>query len=472
MRHTVVSGDSAADAPRYPSPRIAWLVVALLLLVYASSFVDRQVMGLLVMPIRTDLRISDFQFSLLTGLAFALFYAVLGLPIARLVDRGDRGIILSVGVATWSIFTLLCGRATSFATLFLARMVVGVGEATLAPCTYSLLADYFPAQRRGVAMGIFGSGVYLGMGGALVLGGAVLRALRHLDGVVISPFGRFSPWQLAFCLVGAPGLILAALLLLVWEPRRHGWGSDRARERAGRNGLLSIWREGFAAIAGHHLATGFLAMALYGVGAWAPEYLRRTFAMDVSAAGFAVGVSLMVSGTCGVLVGGLLSDVLLRRGIAAARLVVLAGASVFSCPCLTAFSVASSSTLALVWLTFSAFFLAMLTSCGPLGVQELYPPQIRGQGAAVFQFLVTLMGLGGGPAIIAATSDFVLHPAHQLGPAMRVTMPVLALAAAVSALAGMSSYGRVAGRATSHAPEPTVAAGVAFPTLPRERSPP
>src|SRR5579871_5255229 len=125
------------------------------MLVYASSFIDRQVMGLLVMPIRADLHISDFQFSLLTGLAFALFYAVLGLPIARWVDRGDRRIILSVGVVTWSIFTLLCGRAASFAALFLARTGVGVGEATLVPCTYSLLADYFPAQRRGVAMGIF-----------------------------------------------------------------------------------------------------------------------------------------------------------------------------------------------------------------------------------------------------------------------------------------------------------------------------
>ena len=444
-------GDPAASDPPYPSPRIAWIVVALLLLVYASSFVDRQVMGLLVMPIRADLHISDFQFSLLTGLAFALFYAVLGLPIARLVDRGDRRVILSIGVVTWSIFTLLCGRATSFAALFLARTGVGVGEATLVPCTYSLLADYFPAQRRGVAMGIFGSGVYLGMGGALVLGGAVWRALAHADGLVIGPLGHFSPWQLVFVLVGTPGFILAALLLLVWEPRRQRRAAASEPVPESRSGLLSIWRQGYPALVGHHLATGFLAMALSGVATWAPEYLRRAFDVDVSVGGYAVGVSIIVSGTCGVVIAGLLSDRLLRQGIAAARLVVLAGASVFSCPCLLLFSSASSLTLALVWLSGSVFFLSMLTCCGPLGVQELYPPRLRGQGAAIFQFLVTLLGLGGGPAIIAAVSDFVLQPAHQLGPAMGITTPILALAAGASALAGMSAYGRAVGHAATFA---------------------
>jgi MFS family permease len=447
----VAPGDPAASDPPYPSPRIAWIVVALLLLVYASSFVDRQVMGLLVMPIRADLHISDFQFSLLTGLAFALFYAVLGLPIARLADRGDRRVILSIGVVTWSIFTLLCGRATSFATLFLARTGVGVGEATLVPCTYSLLADYFPVQRRGVAMGIFGSGVYLGMGGALVLGGAVWRALAHVDGLVIGPLGHFSAWQLVFVLVGAPGFILAALLLLVWEPRRQRRAAASEPVPESRTGLLSIWRQGYPALVGHHLATGFLAMALYGVATWAPEYLRRTFDVDVSVGGYAVGVSVMVSGTCGVVIAGLLSDRLLRQGIAAARLVVLAGASVFSCPCLLLFSSAASLAMAVVWLSGSVFFLSMLTCCGPLGVQELYPPRLRGQGAAIFQFLVTLLGLGGGPALIAAVSDFALQPAHQLGPAMGITTPILAFAAGACALAGMSAYGRAVGHAAKFA---------------------
>ncbi len=208
-----------AERSRTPSP---WPAVALLLLVYANSFVDRQIISLLVMPIRSSLGISDSQFSLLNGLAFALFYATLGIPIARWVDRSDRGVILAIGTAVWSIFTMLCGWATSFGGLFLARMGVGAGEATLVPCIYSLLADYFPVQRRGLAMGIFGSGVYLGMGLALIVGGSILQALGRLGEITLGPLGSFASWQLVFCIVGLPGLLLAALVLLLWEPRRSG----------------------------------------------------------------------------------------------------------------------------------------------------------------------------------------------------------------------------------------------------------
>jgi MFS family permease len=441
----IVSDDPRTKGARGRSP---WLAVALLLLVYANSFVDRQIISLLVMPIRAALAISDSQFSMLNGLAFALFYATLGIPIARWVDRGDRGVILSIGMATWSIFTMLCGRATSFGTLFLARMGVGAGEGTLVPCIYSLLADYFPVQRRGLAMGIFGSGVYIGLGLALIVGGTLLQMFGRLGTVTIEPFGRFSSWQLIFCLVGTPGLLLTVVLPALWEPRRSRRASiPVSRARSSRSGLISIWRGGFAAIAAHHLASGFLAMALYGMVAWAPEYLRRTFGVDLAAAGYETGMAIMVFGTCGVIAGGVISDRLLRRKIMAARLIVLAGAGVLACPFLTLFSCASHSQTAVACLACSTFFLAVLTSCGPLGVQELYPSRSRGQGAAIFQLLVTLMGLGVGPAAIATTSDFVLHPAHRLGPALGLVTPIFAIAAAVVALVGISSYSEAVIRA-------------------------
>ena len=441
----VASGKAQADGSRGGSP---WPAVALLLLVYANSFVDRQIISLLVMPIRTDLDISDSQFSLLNGLAFALFYATLGIPIARWVDRGDRAVILAIGTATWSIFTMLCGRATSFGTLFLARMGVGAGEGTLVPCIYSLLADYFPVQRRGLAMGIFGSGVYVGMGLALIVGGSALQMLGRLGEVTLEPFGRFSSWQLVFCFVGATGVLLVAFVLMLREPRRTRRERIPLSSAMPRDpSLLAAWRNGFAAIAGHHLATGFLAMALYGMVAWAPEYLRRTFGIDIAIGGYEIGVVLIVFGTCGVIAGGVLSDRLLRRGIAAARLIVLACAGALAAPCLVFFSFASSAQAALVCIACSTFFLAMLTSCGPLGVQELYPSRARGRGAAIFQLIVTLMGLGGGPAAIAAASDFLLEPAHRLGPALGLVTPIWAIAATVAALAGISSYGAAVSRA-------------------------
>jgi MFS family permease len=442
----VVSDEERTGAVRGRSP---WPAVALLLAVYANSFVDRQIISLLVMPIRADLSISDSQFSLLNGLAFALFYATLGIPIARWVDRGDRGVILAIGTAVWSIFTMLCGRAASFGSLFLARVGVGAGEATLVPCIYSLLADYFPVHRRGLAMGIFGSGVYIGMGLALIIGGTVLQMLSRFGSVTLGPFGTFSSWQLVFVIVGAPGLLLAALVLLLWEPRRSRRGYAPVKKAIpDGSGVLSTWREARRAIAGHHLAAAFLAMALYGMVAWAPEYLRRTFGVEIAVGGYEIGLVLMVFGTSGVIAGGVLSDHLLRRGFAAARLIVLASAGVLASPCLVSFYFVSSAEAALACIACSTFFLAMLTSCGPLGVQELYPSRCRGQGAAIFQLLVTLLGLGAGPAVIAAASDYLVQPANQLGPALGIVTPIWALAAAAAALFGMSSYGTAVTRAS------------------------
>jgi MFS family permease len=307
-------------------------------------------------------------------------------------------------------------------------------------------------------MGIFGAGVYIGMGLALIVGGTVLRMLGRFGDVTIGPFGSFSSWQLVFCLVGAPGLLLAALVLLLWEPRRSKRGRGQAMAATASvtattavtasPGVLSTWRAGRRAIAGHHLSAAFLAMALYGMVAWAPEYLRRTFGVEIAVGGYEIGVVLMVFGTSGVIAGGVLSDLLLRRGIAAARLIVLASAGMLACPCLLSFYFVSSVEAALACIACSTFFLAMLTSCGPLGVQELYPSRCRAQGAAIFQLLVTLMGLGVGPAVIAAASDYLVQPAHQLGPALGIVTPIWALAAAAAALFGMSSYGAAVSRAT------------------------
>jgi hypothetical protein len=190
-------------------------------------------------------------------------------------------------------------------------------------------------------------------------------------------------------------------------------------------------------------------MSLYGMVAWAPEYLRRSFGIGTAQGGYQIGLVLFVMGTAGVIAGGVISDHLLRRGVASARLVVLASAGVLAAPFLFYFNFAASAQAALTCIGCSTFFLAMLTSCGPLGVQELYPATCRAQGAAVFQLLVTFMGLGAGPAAIAMTSDSLLSAPHSLGAALGIVTPVWALAATVAALAGMSSYGAAIHRAAA-----------------------
>ena len=181
--------DPAAPKHDRPAPRFAysavraWTVVVLLLLAYAVSLIDRQVLSLLVQPIKASLDISDTQISLLHGLAFAIFYTMFGILIGRAVDKYNRRNIIVAGITLWCLATIACGLASSFAGLFIARMFVGVGEATLSPAAFSMIADYFPPERRARAMSVFSTGVFVGSGLALILGGAAIEATGQYSGI-------------------------------------------------------------------------------------------------------------------------------------------------------------------------------------------------------------------------------------------------------------------------------------------------
>ena len=224
----------SATAP-WPSPLRAWYAVAVLVLAFVFSFVDRIVIALLVEPIKADLGISDFGIGLLQGFAFALFYALLGIPIGRLSDRVSRRGIIATGIAIWSLMTAACGLARSFFGLFLARVGVGVGEATLSPAAYSMISDYFPREQLGRALGVYQSGALLGAGIAFLVGGAAVQMLSVYDGQVLPVLGEVRMWQLAFFVVGLPGLLVALLMLTVKEPARRGKASrHRYRHSAPR----------------------------------------------------------------------------------------------------------------------------------------------------------------------------------------------------------------------------------------------
>lgn len=428
-----------AGATSYPPARMAWTGVAILFLVYASSFVDRQLISLMVKPMRADLHISDTQISLLHGFAFALFYALLGGPIGRMVDRSDRRHILFGGIAAWSLFTCACGLVRSFPALFAARLGVGVGEATVAPATYSLLADYFPPERRGLPMAVFGAGVYVGIGLALLLGGALISLLSGAGAIVAGPLGTLRPWQLAFILAGAPGLILCCCVYLLWDPRS---AQGVHKEAAAAVPILPHWRAHWRAIAGHHGAITLMAVALYALLAWAPEYFRRIHGADPAAISLRIGIIVMACGTAGVIAAGLATDRLRARGSGHARLTVTAVAALASCPAIILFALAPGRDAALLWFGLAIFCLASLTTCGPAGVQELNPPQLRGTGAALFQFVVTLIGLGIGPTMVPLVSDFLLKDERRLDLAIVWTLPVAVLAATLLALRTRTAYGR------------------------------
>ncbi len=214
--------------PAFPKPATAWTLTILLTLSYIVSFIDRQLLGLLVSPIKADLGISDLKMGLLLGLAFSLFYVTLGVPIGWLADRVNRRNLVIAGITLWCIMTAACGLSKSYGQLFLARVGVGVGEATLSPCALSLISDSFPPERRARAIGVYSIGVSVGGGLAYLLGGALVQAVADAPPIDWPVLGEIRPWQSAFIIIGLAGLVVALLLTMVPEPARH--------ERAGGTG--------------------------------------------------------------------------------------------------------------------------------------------------------------------------------------------------------------------------------------------
>ena len=220
----------SSEHPRYPAPGQAWYILATVFLAYMFSSIDRQILTLMVEPVRADLHLSDFEMSLLQGLAFSMLYCIVALPLARLSDFKSRRKIIAAGAAVWCLMTALCGFAKTFSHLFMARMGVGVGEATLGPAAASLISDCFPPEKRGFAFSVYHLGQPLGGGLALVIGGAILGALEGIEIVSLGFFGEFRPWQLAFIIVGLPGLIIVVLMHTFAEPKRKGLVHTKAGE--------------------------------------------------------------------------------------------------------------------------------------------------------------------------------------------------------------------------------------------------
>lgn len=214
--------EAPASSQPWPSLRLAWYAVFVFSLTLMINFLDRGIITLLVPSIKADLNLTDFQMSLLIGFAFILFYVFIGLPVARWADVGTRRTIIGIGIGLWSAMTALCGLANNFWQLFVCRVGTGVGESFNGPATYSMLADYFPPQKLPRAIAVVNFGFMLGSGLALVIGGVVIHFLQNVPPVVLPVIGALRSWQMAFLLVGLPGLAVAALVFTLKEPVRRG----------------------------------------------------------------------------------------------------------------------------------------------------------------------------------------------------------------------------------------------------------
>jgi MFS family permease len=398
-------------------------VVAVLLTAQAFSFLDRMIMGLLVGPIRESFQISDTQYSLLAGLAFSLFYAIMGLPLARIADRGSRRNLIVAGIAVWSFMTAACGLAKGYWSLFVARVGVGIGEATLGPAAYSMIADYFPKSILGRALSVYMIGVTLGSGFAYMLGGAVVGYVEDMGTIMVPVIGEIEGWQLTFFVVGIPGLLVSLLMLTtVREPARTGIVTPEAVPVSEVADYLWQRRRAYG---GHILGISIFIMVVYALNLWGPTYFIRTFGYTRPEAGWVFGLVMIGSGTLGLLLAGTLSDRLVSKGIHDAYVKIILFSMVAMIPSAATLAFLESDLLAIVFMSLAVFFSAFQGGLAGGTLQLMTPNRMRGQVMAVYGLSSNLIGLGLGPTVIAMTTDYVFGYDEAIGKSIALCAVIL-----------------------------------------------
>lgn len=420
-----------------------WYVVVICMLAYIFSFVDRQILALMIEPIKRDLQLSDTQFSLLHGLAFSLFYAVMGIPIALLADRYSRPKIIAIGVAFWSLATAACGLSRSFAHMFLARIGVGVGEAALSPATYSMLSDMFPRDKLGRAVGVYSIGSFIGGGMAFLIGGYVINLLKSVDTVVVPWVGAMRPWQVTFFIVGLPGLLVALLIVLtVRDPQRLGLrraADGQAQKPSIRDTFRFLGRHRRTFFC-HYLGFSFYAMVLFALLSWTPAFYMRRFGMSPVEAGYMLGVVVLVANTAGVFCGGWLMDGLAKRGYRDAPLRAgVIGAVGMALPAV-AFTQVDSLWLSVGLLLPAMFFASFPMPTSTAAMQILPPNQIRAQVSALFLLISNLIGLGVGTTAVALLTDRLFGNPGAVGQSLSLLIAGATVLCVLLLAAGCACY--------------------------------
>lgn len=387
----------------------AWYVVFILMLANVSSFIDRQILALLVAPIKRDLHLSDTEISLLMGLSFALFYTLFGVVIGHLADKFNRRNIIIAGVTVWSIMTALCGGINSYSQFFLARMGVGVGEATLGPSAYSMITDYFPKSRLSRALSTYSMGVFLGMGIAILIGASLIGGLPTSGTTHVPILGDIFHWQMLFIYIGLPGILIALLMLTIREPARKDIQKGGIVENAPslQEAFAVIWtkRQAYFYLC---IATSFTAFVNYGSSAWIPTYFARTFGWQMKEIGLKYGLIVTICSALGVLAGGWLADKFSKQGVTdgKVRVGLISGIGILA----SSFNfLLSDPNMILLSQIIPAFFIALPFGAAVAAVQEIMPNRVRALASSIFLFFVNIIGLGGGPYIVAFFTDSVFQ---------------------------------------------------------------
>ena len=430
------------DAESTPSIGYAWWVVIALTSVYTLSFVDRQILGLLVPSLKRDLGVSDTQIGLLQGLAFSLFYTLMGLPIGRLADRWNRRNLIVGGILIWSFFTTMSSVAKSFALLFSTRIGVGVGEASLSPAGYSMMSDYFPKQKLGAAISVFYMGVFIGSSLAMLVGGTTVDMLARTPFVTVPVLGTMASWRLTFVIVGLPGVLFALLAWTIREPVRRNLlasADGSAAQLSFGEGMAQI-RMRWQSLAGISLAMVCQGMVTYGLLAWIPTFFQRVHHWSPGQSGRALAAILLTFGCLGMYVGGRLSDYWQKRGVPEGPLKVAMISAVGILFLMPVALVVPKPEWTLALLAPALFFDALAMGTSAAALQHIFPNQVRGQVSALYLFILNLGGGSLGPLLPGVFNDYLFHNPYMVGDSLAITIAIGAIGMLIATSATFRAY--------------------------------
>lgn len=421
------------------APSQSIYVLALLCIAYVISNLDRSLLSLLAPQIKADLNLSDTQFSLLQGFAFVVLYALAALPLANLADRTTRTGVIAGGFGLWSLATASCGAAGSFGALMAARMAVGIGDATLMAPAFSLLSDLFSKERLGKALAVFNMGGAIGAGAGLAICGVLIETLNRSNGLALPVVGHLRPWQSAFVLVAAPGIIMALLFALtVREPKRREWRAPTFE----RGGLIAALRAGPKTYALLFCAYPLGALVFSGWIAWSPVFLMRHYLATPGEAAAVLGIAFAVFGSAGVLFAGAFNDHCFRRGatdapvllsIGSAASLALIGSIAPFIPNIIAFG---------VMMCLFVFVGSCLNIVPAVAIQMLTPNRQRAQVTALFLLVVGVLGAGAGPTCVALLTDHVFRSEAALGSSLATTAAIFSTLMALLLWIGIDVFRR------------------------------
>lgn len=407
----------------YPSTRIAWTTVLILSATYMFSMLDRQILVLLIEPIKQDLNITDTQVSLLTGFAFALVYTFMGVPMGRVADLWVRKYVIIFGVTIWSLLTIASGFTKSFWQLFAARMGVGFGEAALTPTAYALIPDLFPPNKLARAMSVFVlGGTAIGGGMSLLLGGYVIGHVESFGAIPVPFIGELRPWQLVLVVVGLLSLLMVIPLALLKEPARHiktSNGKVQDISQSFSEVLVYMWQQR-AFYLPFAVGAAIANLVAYGMGAWIPSYFIRVHGWDAASTGMTIGALYIVPALIGGLLGGWLSDDLYNRGYKGAPLYLMVATLSLALLSVLLFIYIPSVQASLLFLIVLYFLVSLFFVLFPTVIQMATPNRMRAQVSAIHLLIGNLIGIGFGPTSVALITDYYFQDEMAVGHSMAI----------------------------------------------------